>query len=404
MISNHLLIYRLAELMFEHEQHILPVDLLFDDEQIGDYVKSIQIDSPYQQMLLDGVLTESVWVEKLYVSYTVEGYFHFVLGEVIFNKTKRTTPDSLTDILENNQLKGITEGIQYCLLRDVYFNDLSRLKWLINSGIGNNSICAVPLANSFFFIRIKTNSDAEYLKAIKEQIFIVINELNLIHAKNQIHALEFAINYLNKLQKNELVSILYAIINNEIIPNNLHSASLYLKSLNHMPKSLLVSQISTLEDFKFENDGSARFALFLRRLGQLYSSKNVANFDKAIVFFKKALEIDLDRYPNSYIEVSVNYSMIGMAYLAKGDIVNANQSYQKTLSTLSENNHHDLSTVFELLGLLELKRENYILALGYFDRALKIKTKIFGKYHSEVHSTTSAIAHIQEKLYQLNDR
>ena len=55
MTDNHQLLYRLAELMLQHEQHILPVDLLFDDEQIGDFVKSIQIDSSYQQMLLEGV-------------------------------------------------------------------------------------------------------------------------------------------------------------------------------------------------------------------------------------------------------------------------------------------------------------------------------------------------------------
>lgn len=83
MTSNHLLLYRLAELMLEHEQHILPVDLLFDDNQIGDFVKSIQIDSPYQQMVLEGVLTESVLDEKLFVSFTVEGYFHYILGNVI---------------------------------------------------------------------------------------------------------------------------------------------------------------------------------------------------------------------------------------------------------------------------------------------------------------------------------
>ena len=69
---------------------MLPVDLLFDDEQIGDFVKSIQIDSPYQQMLLEGVLTESVKDEKLYVSFTVEGYFHFVLGEFLFKINSET--------------------------------------------------------------------------------------------------------------------------------------------------------------------------------------------------------------------------------------------------------------------------------------------------------------------------
>ena len=81
--------------MLEQEQHIWPVDLLFDDEQIGDFVKSIQIDSPYQQMLLEGVLTESVRDEKLYVSFTVEGYFHFVLGEVIYKRTEGLGAEAL---------------------------------------------------------------------------------------------------------------------------------------------------------------------------------------------------------------------------------------------------------------------------------------------------------------------
>jgi hypothetical protein len=45
MTANQLLLYRLAELMLEHEQHVLPVDLLFDDAQIGDFVKSILLTS-----------------------------------------------------------------------------------------------------------------------------------------------------------------------------------------------------------------------------------------------------------------------------------------------------------------------------------------------------------------------
>jgi hypothetical protein len=43
MTEIHLLLYRLAELMLDLEQHILTVDLLFDDELIGDFAKSIQI-------------------------------------------------------------------------------------------------------------------------------------------------------------------------------------------------------------------------------------------------------------------------------------------------------------------------------------------------------------------------
>ena len=69
MTANYLLIYRLAELMLEKQQHVLAVDDLFEDEQIGEFVKSIQIDSPYQQMLLEGVLTESVKENKLFETY-----------------------------------------------------------------------------------------------------------------------------------------------------------------------------------------------------------------------------------------------------------------------------------------------------------------------------------------------
>ena len=99
MTDNHLLLYRLAELMLEHEQHVLPVDFLFDDEQIGDFVKSIQIDSPYQQMLLEGVLTEMVKEQKLYVSFSVEGYFHHVLGQVIYNSSLGKSPLFFYDLL-----------------------------------------------------------------------------------------------------------------------------------------------------------------------------------------------------------------------------------------------------------------------------------------------------------------
>ena len=104
MTSNYLLLHHLAELMLEEQHHVLAVDTLFDDHVIADFVKSIQIDSPYQQMLLEGVLTESVRDEKLFVSFTVEGYFHFVLGDVIFNQSKEKDHTYLLELLQNNRL------------------------------------------------------------------------------------------------------------------------------------------------------------------------------------------------------------------------------------------------------------------------------------------------------------
>ena len=128
MTYNHQILFHIAELMLERQRHILPVDDLFEDDQIGDFVKSIQIDSPYQQMSIEGVLTESVKDEKLHVSFTVEGYFHHLLGEVIYTLSKGKNAEFLIQLLLSNKLNGIKEGIEQCLILDVNNNSLERLK------------------------------------------------------------------------------------------------------------------------------------------------------------------------------------------------------------------------------------------------------------------------------------
>lgn len=141
--------------MLEHEQHVLPVDLIFDDNHVGDFVKSIQIDSPYQQMLLEGVLTESVLDEKLFVSFTVEGYFHYVLGEVIYHRTEGLGAEALKQIVETNKLNGAKEGVEQCLIRDVQKTNLTRLIWLIDESDEVLELAVLPLSIAFLSFKIR---------------------------------------------------------------------------------------------------------------------------------------------------------------------------------------------------------------------------------------------------------
>jgi hypothetical protein len=200
MTDNHLLLYRLAELTLEHEQNTLPVDLLFDDKQIGDFVKSIQIDSPYQQMLFEGVLTETVRDEKLYVSFTVEGYFHFVLGEVIFTKAKGKNAEYLKELSEKIQLNGIREGIENCLNKDISIGDSSRLIELIDHGGEMLNLIVKPLTNLFLNNKIiqKTKTKEE---AIIDHVSFVISELFSNSTDNDIKAINEILKYLDKNEK-----------------------------------------------------------------------------------------------------------------------------------------------------------------------------------------------------------
>lgn len=159
MTDNHLLLYRLAELMLQKEQHVLPVDDLFEDNRIGDFVKSIQIDSPYQQLLYEGVLTETVKDEKLHVTFTVEGYFHFILGEVIFVLSEGKEGIFLLDLINNISLNGIKEGVEQCLIRDVNLQEIERLRDLIDTGGYFLEICIRPLLHFMKIYGVDTTLD-----------------------------------------------------------------------------------------------------------------------------------------------------------------------------------------------------------------------------------------------------
>jgi hypothetical protein len=87
--------------------------------------------------------------EKLYVSFTVEGYFHFVLGEVISNRTEGLGAEGLKHIVEENKLNGVKKGVEQCLIREVEKEDFKRLFRLIDFGGESLDLSIAPLAASF---------------------------------------------------------------------------------------------------------------------------------------------------------------------------------------------------------------------------------------------------------------
>jgi tetratricopeptide (TPR) repeat protein len=384
--------------MLEHEQHILPVDLLFDDDQIGDYVKSIQIDSPYQQMLLEGVLTESVRDEKLYVSFTVEGYFHFVLGEVIQIRNERFGAESLIQIVEENKLNGVKEGVEQFLIRDVQKDDLSRLTWLINLGGAFLNLCIAPLANAFLKLNGNPKTDDELRLAHQIQIRKVLENLLIGFTDNDVIVLEKSLNYLHRKQKKQALSIAYHYVSNLIQPNTLKKALLYLRSLRFVSESELPSKIRTLESLSFEDNKSKNYSSFLELLGGIYCSKNVADYNKAIPFFHQALEINLKQKPKSFLSISVNYNELGIVYMLNEEFDKSIEYYSKSLNIQIENKHEDISSILECFGIVELRRKNFDKALDYFVRTLKIKEINLGCYHSNVASTLSVIALTHTKI------
>jgi tetratricopeptide (TPR) repeat protein len=375
MTDNHLLLYRLAELMLEHEQHVLPVDLLFDDEQIGDFVKSIQIDSPYQQMLIEGVLTEAVRDEKLYVSFTVEGYFHFVLGEVIYKRTEGLGAESLKRIVEENKLNGAKEGVEQCLIRDVQKADLIRLIWLIDEGGKTLDICCYPLAKAFLI----------------HQIEGVMTELLVDSTDNDIEAIENAIKKLEENQNNEEVKSIYLIISKLVLPNTFKKLSIIIDSSEYLDFEKGLNLLNTLKKSINQLEDKEEQQLMLQEMGiQLYHRDDYSNSE---FYLQKSIELErkINKKGKANLIKGRLYSYLCTIWIAKKQYEKALNHYKKELSILNkseENEEYNLALVYNNIGHVysdlhdkSARKNHFINAEINYEKSLSIRYKIFGKYH-----------------------
>jgi tetratricopeptide (TPR) repeat protein len=383
MTDNHLLLYRLAELMFEHEQHMLPVDLLFDDTKIGDFAKSIQIDSPYQQMLLEGVLTESVREEKLFVSFTIEGYFHYVLGEVIYNRTEGLGAEALKHIVEENKLIGAKEGIEQCLIRDVEKEDFKRLFRLIDIGGPSLDLTITPFAASFSSVISIFKKREEII--IKKARFI-IKKLYYNPSKNDDLVIFKCIEYLkSKYRSNEIYGIQASL---DLIVQNDYSDENILVLLNIFPliqdgnkKQHYVSYLERLLTSK----GLTNRMKWEINSSLAYHFRQKSEYSNAKYYHGKVIKYELGFYGRISKEYAESLHFDGLIEVIYGRYDNARKLYRNELRirkkiTRDINNDVFITRCIHSIALTYQYQGNYATSIKHYELALKRRLIEGGRY------------------------
>ena len=441
MTNNIILIFRLAELMLEKEQHILQLDDLFDDEEVGSFTRSIQIDSPYQQLIFEGVLTETIKNGSVIVTFTVEGYFHYVLGKLIEKRCKGKGAEAFKKLLENNTLRGVTEGVEQCLLRDVEKNELSRLMSLINEGGKALKACTYPLAQAFLIIQDHAETENEKEAASKKQIQRVIDELLKDSTDNDIKILGKAIAKLKENQKLDVIKKIYIIISKKIKPKSYNQNKLLISSLEYIPKAERIELLNILKNkiikngdiklinqllFHFKLNGKSSSGISIinenkkiklgnNLLGLLYS--DVGNYEMSIKYYKKEISKIKSSEKRSEKSLGMLYNNIGSNYL-RSKKINEGMGYLKKSIIISEKfygkYHPSTASAFINLGnaLIQKRSFNDVILLN--NKAKKIFTNIYGKNHRSMiyinnnisdaylalNQPLKALKH-QEKSYQI---
>lgn len=358
MTNNHFLLYRHAELMLEFEQHILPVDILFDDVQIGDFVKSVQIDSPYQQMLLEGVLTESVRDEKLYVSFTVEGYFHFVLGDVIFEKSKNRDHQFLISLLQNNKLNGVKEGVEQCLIKDVHLGNMDRLIAMIDVGGIAEHVARYPLVQSFIKNRV-------------EDVFNVLMQQPSIHDWNIIKHVR---GILISNQKHQVVDQLDGIIKESSqLKQSINNLFENKKEIDFSIVLTLISFYTDLNALDQAKDYYNRFideaekrndkaalVLALEQLGDSeYKRSGQDGYKVAMASLTRAAEIRESETIPQKEKLKNTYRLLGFTYLSLGlQVVKSTEYFEKAKAIMLEESKEsaELAEINLYIGLVNFWR------------------------------------------------
>ena len=421
MTNNHLLLNRLAELMLEKQQHILPLDDLFEDEQIGAFVRSIQIDSPYQQLIFEGVLSETIKEDRVMVTFTVEGYFHYVLGEVIEKQNLVHEAKALKELLENNQLRGITEGVEQCLVRDVEENDLSRLMWLIDEGGKALEASAYPLAQAFLKINPKK----------------VLSNLLENPTANDWQVIRNARTILIKGQKNESISTIDGLIAQSkklkvqiesLLKSN--NENDYIKSIELIG---IYSDINALDEAKLAysslveklvgSDYKELLANAYEHLGESeYKRAGQAGYKLAMETLTKALQIRETKEYFDKKKLKKTYRLLAFTYLSLGlQVLKSNEFLNKSKKIILEENSEskELAEINLYLGLTSfwrglkgigrwgnavpellkgVKKDLFEQAEVYFKESYTYFDKFMGKSHPD---TLKSIHYLQENFYAL---
>ncbi|HOY19462.1 MAG TPA: tetratricopeptide repeat protein [Haliscomenobacter sp.] len=139
----------------------------------------------------------------------------------------------------------------------------------------------------------------------------------------------------------------------------------------------------SIDSLKSGNE--SRTATLMTNLGTARESKG--EYNKAIEYFEKALQIFLKTFGENHPNVATNYNNLGAAWESKGEYSKAIEYYEKALQInvkASGENHPDLAINYNNLAGAWATKGEYDKAIEYFEKALQIFLKAFGENHPNV--------------------
>jgi tetratricopeptide (TPR) repeat protein len=410
MTQKETILFRLTELMFQKEQAVLLLDDLYEDEIISASIRNIQIDSPFQVLLFDGVLSQYVVEDSVSISFTVESYFQYVLARFLQNDSRYDTPESLLQLLKENKLKGLPEAVSNLLSFDVEKGAFKRLTGFIDltdEGIETLDLCVIPVIHSIQVNGVESTLATMLAKTTENDWIIMLNvyhvlfefhnnnisdflrrviDINPLQGKSSIllgiYSLEFMSVEMSYVYQKRIEEKIHSKISDHTILNAL--ASWYL-NIGNFDKALECFDNCLLNVIETHGENNVYIASIYSDIGKVYLE--IGDFSKSLKCCEKSLEIRINHYTNDHIDTATSLNNLGVLFLAMGDDKKASQFFEKALNVYQKivgENHRFTAILYNNLGEILKNNMNYIQGLNCVEKANTILLKLLGDNHPDL--------------------
>ena len=367
MSPKETLLYRITELMFEKQQTFLLLDELYEDEVISPFVRNIQIDSPYQQLLFDGVLSQYNHQNEIVVSFTIEAYFHHLLAKVLQKDERYKTAESLLELIQINKLVGLKEGVSNLFCFDNENENFSRLTNFIDLNKNVDLyISTKPL------IQIIERKGSEFTLDL-----LLRNESN-----NDFEILTIVSKYIDLYFPIEKCIDFYNIVRQKIIPDSLPKIILIIKTIQYLEnKNERVDELKNIERIIFNislTEFSDIYLILARQFDFLYQPL------KTIELINYSTNLVIKFNINDDEIMAEHLNGLGSIFLKQDDYNQALLYYNKTLKLLTKKNIKSLdikASCYSNLGLVYKGIGDYEKSIEHLRQAAILWLSLYGSFH-----------------------
>ena len=440
----------LAGYMISKNSLQVSLDELFDVPHLSDAVKNIQIDSPHQQLIRKGILTQYFQHNTLQVSFTMEASFHYVVS-------KNLKLDIALNLLKKNSIW--KESIKYFLWDKAAIKDNLLIFELIDLEEFPNDLAVLALSqritlfgaedtlNQLFLNESKDDWNVlkqafKYIKESRPKSTVEFADQILIHCNTGLNDANrlFAIELLSEATKSkadifykQFVEVETLEVVEEITAlakyftkygKHKESADLFEKAITLLPvnSNLLGSILEEIAICQKELRNLTKAWESINNAESFYKSKQIFSHDvegrilnlkgevkedqgfssEALVYYQYAYHLNKVNHGSFHHEtIKSRIKIAGMQIQILGidAYYLALKEYEETLTLniqfYGESNPNVATTLIDIAAIWQ-SFGDHDKALEYYERAITIYLQNYGESHPNVVSLLNFIGEIWE--------